>query len=339
MKKKVFSHITFWTLYYCINAISSKIQAPSSFYIQDSISKYSLAILFFYMILFLFKKNKIFLFILPAIIYLTFSYLLYQEILPFISSYPKTAHEWVPFFVKSFWWMFHYAIYAFFYWYYHKTIKQKEALAKLQAEYAQLQLLQAQTQYNFLQAQINPHFLYNTLNMFYGQTAQVLPKTAQGIMYLTEIMRYSLSVGSPNGKLLLQDEIQQMHNYIALQQLRFNNQLQITFTTQGNFDDLYMPPHIFLTFVENAIKHGDTDDANNPIKITLTNNDTYLTFTIKNKKSPRAKEAPGTGVGVQNVVDRMQLQYKEAFIFTNNTNEDFYDVALQLKVTALTADK
>ncbi len=336
MKKKVLFQICFWLAYFCINALISKVQSPNSFYIQDSISKYFLAILFFYMILFLLKFNRIFLLLFPILIYLSFNYLLYQKILPSVTAYPKTEFEWVPFSVKSFWWMFHYALYAYFYWYYQKTIKQKEDIAKLETEYANLQNLQAQTQYNFLQAQINPHFLYNTLNMFYGQTAQVLPQTAQGILYLTEIMRYSLSVGSPNGKLLLHNEIQQMHNYIALQQLRFNNQLQITFTIQGNFDNLYMPPHIFLTFVENAIKHGNTNDPSYPIKITLTNNDTYLIFNMKNKKSPRAKEASGTGVGVKNVVDRMQLQYKNAFIFTNNTNDDIYDVTLQLKVTALT---
>ncbi len=184
----------------------------------------------------------------------------------------------------------------------------------------------------FLQSQINPHFLYNTLNFFYAKSLKHSPELADSVLLLSNIMRYSLEQKeNSSGMAFLEDEIEHINNVIRINQFRFNNKLQIQFLISGNTKKIRIVPLILITLVENAFKHGELLDPADPVLITLTINETkqLITFTVKNKKRKGPKES-GTGIGLQNTKRRLEFAYGDNHTMQSNEEEDFYTASLQL---------
>ncbi|HAD14804.1 MAG TPA: hypothetical protein DCF33_20445, partial [Saprospirales bacterium] len=136
----------------------------------------------------------------------------------------------------------------------------REALVQrriLQEQKLQLEMEKSQANFNFLKAQINPHFLHNTLNFLYAKSLPYSEELSEGILTLSDIMRYALDEQTrQDGKALLADEVEHVNNVIKINQLRFENQLQVHFTVQGSLEGLRIAPFVLITLVENAFKHG-----------------------------------------------------------------------------------
>jgi sensor histidine kinase YesM len=186
-------------------------------------------------------------------------------------------------------------------------------------------------EYNYLKSQINPHFLYNTLSFFYSRMLKKDRDAANGVAALSDIMRYSLEVGDAEGKVPLEKEVEQIENYIMLQQLRFDGQLHIDFKYNTPLPAVAILPHAFITIVENAFKHGVTDDSGNPLRISLRANEQEILFEVKNKKSNQRKDNTPGGLGLQNLRERLALAYpgKHQYLITDNNN----DYASSLRIT------
>jgi hypothetical protein len=180
----------------------------------------------------------------------------------------------------------------------------------------------------FLKSQINPHFLFNSLNFLYAQVYPHSERAAQGILLLSDTMRYALHEDS-DGKVMLSQEVKHLHNYIALNQLRFNNSLQIDFEVVGSTHFLLIIPLVLITFVENCVKHGELTDAAHPLTIRLTLVQNQLTFLTHNKKrrGPREKS---TGIGLANTRKRLALMYPGRHTLTLTDEPDFYTCHLAL---------
>jgi sensor histidine kinase YesM len=181
-----------------------------------------------------------------------------------------------------------------------------------------------------LKSQINPHFLFNTLNFLYAQVYSFSENAAKGILLLSDTMRYTLHEDS-NGKVMLDQEITHLHNYIALHQLRFNNRLQVAFELTGNPQFLMILPLLLITFVENSFKHGDLMDANNPLTISLLLEQNHLTFRTHNKKRSGPKEK-STGIGLANTRQRLDLVYKSRYELLIEDSPDYYICTLTLSL-------
>jgi two-component system LytT family sensor kinase len=203
---------------------------------------------------------------------------------------------------------------------------------RLQDEKSQLQNEKIKLEYNFLKAQINPHFLYNTLNFFYTKTLMHSEEAADGIARLTDIMRYALQQGGADGKVFLEQEVEHIYNYIALQQMRFNNTINIKFVVTGNIHSYRILPHILITLLENAFKHGDTLDMQNPIRVNLQAIDNCIHFSIYNKVRIGPKDGPSTGVGLSNIADRLKMEYGDNQSLQYNNDGTFFDVYLSVKL-------
>jgi two-component system LytT family sensor kinase len=206
---------------------------------------------------------------------------------------------------------------------------------RLQEDKIYLQNEKIKLEYNFLKAQINPHFLYNTLNFFYAKTLMHSAEAADGIAKLTDIMRYALQQGGADGKVFLEQEVEHLHNYIALQQMRFNNTIRIKFNTSGNIHSHRILPHILITLLENAFKHGDTLDPMHPITINLQALEDSIHFSIRNKVRIGPKDGPSTGVGLCNIADRLQMEYGDKQILQHNTDGTFFDVQLSITLQGI----
>jgi hypothetical protein len=180
----------------------------------------------------------------------------------------------------------------------------------------------------FLRSQINPHFLFNSLNFLYAQVYPHSEPAAEGILLLADTMRYALHENG-EGKVPLAQEVQHLHNYIALNQLRFNQQLQIDFQVVGSPQFILIPPLVLITFVENCFKHGELADPAHPLRIRLAVASGQLTFETHNRKRHGPKE-PHSGIGLANTRARLALAYPERHALIITEAPDFYTCHLTL---------
>jgi LytS/YehU family sensor histidine kinase len=189
---------------------------------------------------------------------------------------------------------------------------------------------------NFLKAQINPHFLFNTLNNLYYLAYTQSPNTTEVIAKLSQMMRYMI-YDSNHQLVPLGKEIEYMENYISLERLRLNDQIPIELRIEGgNPQNLLIAPLIFITFLENAFKHGVSN--NHPkawVNISITIYDKECVYVVENSKIPFSKpEADAkSGIGLQNVKRRLALSYPEKHTLTVEDLPDRYAVKLNIRLS------
>lgn len=182
----------------------------------------------------------------------------------------------------------------------------------------------------FLKSQLNPHFLFNSLNNIYSLAYQKSDKTADAILKLSEILRYMI-YESNDSWVALSTEIEYVNSYIELQKLRFKDGAAIELTINGEIDDQQILPLVLISFVENAFKHGVANDPNDPIRINIIANKKILHFSITNKKNASNKDEMG-GVGLNNVERRLQLLYPERYKLNIVNSATHYTSELMLDI-------
>lgn len=198
----------------------------------------------------------------------------------------------------------------------------------LEAQKMQLEKEKSEANLNFLKAQINPHFLHNTLNFLYAKSLPYSNELSEGILTLSDIMRYALSEGNAReGKAPLKDEVEHVRNVIKINQLRFDNKLNVNFEVSGAVDGAMIISFLLITLVENAFKHGDLKKQEYPIDIKLNVSGNKISFYCRNKKKTGPKEL-STGVGLENIKKRLDLAYGDNYKFTVKDEAEFYTTEL-----------
>jgi two-component system sensor histidine kinase AlgZ len=186
---------------------------------------------------------------------------------------------------------------------------------------------------NFLKAQINPHFLFNTLNNLYYLAYTQSANTTEVIAKLSQMMRYMI-YDSNYPQVPLSKEIEYMQNYISLERLRLNDQIPIEFKQEGTTsNDILITPLIFITFLENAFKHGVSNSHSGAwVKIYIQLKGKECTYTVENSKIPTSKpEAEEkSGIGLQNVRRRLELSYPNRHQLQVKDLPDRYIVELKI---------
>ncbi|MBO0936356.1 histidine kinase [Fibrella sp. HMF5335] len=197
----------------------------------------------------------------------------------------------------------------------------KDAIAATkQAE--ERRLLQQQetlsTELKALKAQVNPHFLYNTLNYFYIKSQEVDPELAESIIKLSEIMRYSMREDFNSAR--LSDEINYMQQFISLHQLRYP--MHMNFTVSGDVETKNILPFLLIGLVENAFKHGNMTNPAHPFIIDVTAEADRIDFFTKNLKNKK-KRVESTNIGLQNTRQRLERAYSNYTFDINETDDTF----------------
>ncbi len=205
----------------------------------------------------------------------------------------------------------------------HWFIKQREtAQAQKEKVVAELQLLKAQ---------LHPHFLFNTLNNIYSFSLQQLPKTPELILKLSSLLRYML-YDCKAEEVLLEKELEVMKNYIDLEKERYGDKIDISFNIEGNISDRYIAPLLLLPFLENAFKHGTSEQLEKPwLSFDLAIVDDTLQCKIVNSKNEMVPFS-ANGIGIDNVKKRLELLYSGKHELKLADERDFFVVALQLKL-------
>ncbi|WP_114790383.1 histidine kinase [Niabella yanshanensis] len=212
--------------------------------------------------------------------------------------------------------------------YFFEDLVQKREEAKL----AENKIHAAETA--FLRAQINPHFLLNTLNFFYASAALGKSRElAAGILKLSDIMRFALTESSDK-LVLLRDEMRFIQAYIELNQMRFENKLSIEYVAPADdkVGTIKVVPLVLITLVENAFKHGELHEPEHPVKIALELNraEQCLKFYVKNKKTSGPKER-GHGIGLENTISRLQNEYGNNYRLSFNDAGNHYAAELVIQ--------
>lgn len=185
-----------------------------------------------------------------------------------------------------------------------------------------------QAELAFLKTQINPHFLYNTLNYIYSLAYPVSEKLGDAVIKLSQLMRYMLTE-SASGDVGLQREVDYIENYISIYQLRFEDSFFVDFKTEGDIAGKRVSALLLVPFVENAFKHGVVNDPDRPIRIRLKVTGNRLTFTVSNQIS-RGQKDHSTGVGLPNIRRRLELIYPERSELLIGDNGQTYKTTLNI---------
>jgi LytS/YehU family sensor histidine kinase len=202
----------------------------------------------------------------------------------------------------------------------------------LEEQKMQLEVEKSQANFNFLKAQINPHFLHNTLNFLYAKSLPYSVELSEGILTLSDIMRYALGPAARDGKVMLKDEIEHVRNVIKINQLRFSNNLKVQFDVAGVVNGATIIPFVLITIVENAFKHGDLKSGEHPIDIKLDVQGGRMHFFCRNKKKAGPKEL-STGIGLDNIKKQLDLTYGRNYRLNIKDEADFYTT--ELTITAV----
>lgn len=186
----------------------------------------------------------------------------------------------------------------------------------------------------FLKSQVNPHFLFNTLNNIYSLAYTKSDAAPGAILKLSELMRYMLYDSNTrteeSGRVLLSSEINYLKNYVELEKLRVVD-ANVQFTIEGNTDLYRIEPLLLVSFVENAFKHGDLADPSHPLVLDLSVQKGRLRFDTLNKKASRQTDAVG-GIGLTNVKRRLELLYPSQHTLHITDEADSYACSLELSL-------
>ena len=188
---------------------------------------------------------------------------------------------------------------------------------------------------SFLKEQINPHFLFNTLNNLYYLAYTKSDNTTEVIAKLSQMMRYMIY--ESNYPLVeLNKEIEYMQNYVSLERLRLNNQIPIDVNIQGDTNGIKIAPLILITFLENAFKHGVSNDNKKAwVNLTIKLNGKDCIYTVENSKNKIngvTSEHGKSGIGLRNVKRRLELTYGEKYDLEVKDLPDRYYVQLKLSL-------
>lgn len=190
----------------------------------------------------------------------------------------------------------------------------------------------ADRELSYLKAQINPHFLFNTLNSIYALTISKSDETATAIVKLSGMMRYVLSDAAQQ-YVSLEKEINYIRDYIALQELRFGQSMHLDFSVDGSLSEKKIAPLLLIAFVENAFKYGVNAEENSQISIAIKITGDILTMKLYNHKvKTNTGDVDQHGLGIANTRNRLQLLYPAKHdLEIKNTEKDF-DVLLTLNL-------
>jgi hypothetical protein len=183
---------------------------------------------------------------------------------------------------------------------------------------------------SYLKAQINPHFLFNTLNSIYALTVKKSEAAPESVTKLSAIMRYAITDAAQDF-VSLEKELTYVNAYIELEKLRITDKVSLTYTLTGDTASKQIAPLIFIPFIENAFKYGVSTKDNSLINILISIIENDLILKVSNTKV--RENAPKTGLGIANAKKRLDLLYpgKYELVTSDKKNEFHVELKLNLK--------
>ncbi|WP_340067277.1 sensor histidine kinase [Ascidiimonas aurantiaca] len=202
-----------------------------------------------------------------------------------------------------------------------------------QKENAEKEKLQKETELNYLKEQVNPHFLFNSLNSIYSLSKSQSPETPELVMQLSELIRYQLE-SAKKDKVSLKEELEFIENYLLLEEKRLSERCTIEFIISEYNKDLNIAPMLLIPFVENAVKHGaQVTNEKSKIEVRADVNGNRFDFSVTNTKPKDLKENKRKGIGLENVKKRLNLLYANLYVLEILDKDERYDIHLSIQLS------
>ena len=237
--------------------------------------------------------------------------------------------EYSQFFYQSLTWrfvigLFYYMLLALIYY----LILYNENLQQKIKDEANLKALIWQAEVRALKNQINPHFLFNSLNSISSLTVTQPEKAREMIVKLSELMRYSLK-SNPDNKTSIEEELQNIDRYLAIEKIRFGNKLDYLPEINEACKAKLLPAMILQPLIENVIKHGVYESMNTiELKLNCSFQDNFLIVEILNNFDDNAVKSSNSGIGLENIRQRLSLIYKRNDLLQITNKNNLFKVKL-----------
>jgi two-component system LytT family sensor kinase len=199
---------------------------------------------------------------------------------------------------------------------------------QIEREKTALEIQNIQIEKDFLKAQLNPHFLFNTLNNLYGLTVRKDNLAPELILNLSDIMSYTL-YESNTEIVRLEKELDFINNYIALEKMRYADDANIQVTIEGQTAGLFVAPLLTFTFIENAFKYG-LKSKNVFVKLDIKIENNTFWFSLENDSEATENDSDFGGIGVENARKRLELLYPDQYKLEIKRLENSFKVDLKI---------
>jgi two-component system, LytTR family, sensor kinase len=213
------------------------------------------------------------------------------------------------------------------------AIKMVKKWFEQQKEKHEIEKQNLKKELNLLKAQLNPHFLFNTLNNLYSISMKEASKTSEGIAQMAGLLQAVLYECN-EAEVALEKEVKLIENYMELERLRYGEQLRVKFEIIGMYENRKIAPMLLFTFVENCFKHGGANsDGLIFIHIMLENTDNGLRFSAKNTISCRKEgiRPKAGGIGIQNAQKRLDILYDGRYRLQTDESINCYNLLLEIE--------
>lgn len=203
---------------------------------------------------------------------------------------------------------------------------------RLQKRLAEVAKEKAEAELNFLKAQINPHFLFNSLNAVYFLIDKENVQAREALHKFSEMLRYQL-YECGDSRIPIEKEISFLKDYVDLQQLRFDENTSIHFHCSNDVRQFSIEPLLLIPFVENSFKHlSHFEGKQNEVQINLSRQNGTMQFSVYNTTEQKALTKSSGGIGLMNVQKRLELLYPDKHQLKVKEKDGWFGVELQLSI-------
>lgn len=226
-------------------------------------------------------------------------YLIEEVIVFYITgmhNYAEDSRVFIPYILDNAYYAFQAVFMAFIVYFLLDVVRKNNRINELKLE-------QKTSELQVLKAQLESHLLFNTLNAFYVELVHQLPKVADDILRLSELLRF-VTYETQNEKIALSNDLKFVEDYIFFYRKRFEDNLQVVYNFTGQTNGYSIPSMVLLHFVENIFKHGDITKSDFPAQISVVSEDTFLIVSTKNKINISEKYT-NTGIGTNYILKKI----------------------------------
>jgi two-component system, LytTR family, sensor kinase len=241
----------------------------------------------------------------------------------FLGQFPFHAPQVMMIFMRSFFWLLFIDIISTVFMMQDRIRQQVEQTQQIKAE-------KLNTELKLLKAQINPHFIFNTLNNIYSLTYIKSEKAPESVLKLSQMLRYVIEE-CEHDQVTLKAEIEYIENYIAFQRMKSPEEQNISFDYSRAEQDVLITPMLFIPFIENGFKYSRIEAlADAFIKIELATNQDEISFKMQNSIPLFGNIRPGAGTGIENVKKRLEIIFpqKHTLEIREETHEFYVHLTL-----------
>ncbi|HLO37026.1 MAG TPA: histidine kinase [Lacibacter sp.] len=202
---------------------------------------------------------------------------------------------------------------------------------KMQTKMADLAKEKAEAELSFLKSQINPHFLFNSINAVYFLIDKENKEAREALHRFSDMLRYQLYEAGGD-KIPIEKEVDFLSDYVSLQKLRKDDQYRVEFSATPDVKGFSIEPLLLISFVENAFKHISHNNHDNYVKVELSKTNGSMHLFVENTKEDTITNDKVGGIGLQNVKRRLELLYPGKYDLRIQDNPELYTVNLKLHV-------